>query len=82
MNKKISDEAKAPVAAVAPVQAPAAPDEFPIDLNEFCARLSGTDRRVELISGFHHAERSAGRVTDLPSAYTRRFGEFQTRPVN
>ena len=59
----------------------AAPTVFPLHLDEFCARLSATDKRVELIGGFHHTERVAGRTQDLESAYADRFAEFVSRPV-
>lgn len=56
-----------------------APDE--ITLGEFCQRLSTSDRRVELIAGFHSEEVRAGKAKDLESAYMARFQEFVTKPV-
>lgn len=55
--------------------------EFPLALNEFCARLSATDRRVELIAGFHHQEVAAGRTKDLESAFRARFEAFVNQPA-
>lgn len=55
--------------------------EFPLSLDEFCTRLSATDRRVELIGGFHHEEVAAKRTKDLESAYRARFEAFTTKPA-
>lgn len=55
--------------------------EFPLTLDEFCTRLSRTDRRVELIGGFEHSERVAGRVKDVESAYAKRYAEFCNKPA-
>ncbi len=52
-----------------------------IPLDEFCIRLSKTEPRVELISGFHHTEQAAGRGRDLPAAYQDRFNKFMKKPV-
>lgn len=64
-----------------PVIAPPEPDEFPLTLDEACARISATDKRVELIAAFHHVEAAAGRLRDLESAYRTRFAELADRPV-
>lgn len=56
-------------------------DVFPLSLDEFCARLSQSDRRVELIGGFHHSERSAGRLKDTSADYQQRFVDFTTKPA-
>lgn len=53
-----------------------ADDAFPLSLDEFCARLSQTERRTELIGGFHHQETAAGHLKDLESAYQGRFDQF------
>jgi hypothetical protein len=55
--------------------------EFPLSLSEFCARLSRTDRRVELIGGFEYQERVAGRVKDTESNYSTRFIKFANQPA-
>lgn len=57
------------------------PSEFPLTLDEFCSRLSATDKRVELIGGFHSVEKAAGRVKDLESAYVARFTDFINQPA-
>lgn len=60
----------------APVAAPE-----PITLDEFCMRLSKTDRRVELIGGFAFSERADKRIKDLESEYQKRFVAFANQPV-
>ena len=55
--------------------------EFPLPLDEFCSRLSATDKRVELIGAFHHSEKVAGRNKDNSSAYAARFVEFCNQPA-
>jgi hypothetical protein len=52
-----------------------------VTLNEFCTRLSMTDRRVELIGGFHFTETLAGRLKDAESNYQARYTAFLTKPV-
>lgn len=55
--------------------------EFPLSLDEFCAQLSQTDKRVESIGAFHTTEKAAGRVKDLASAYAARFSDFLNKPM-
>jgi hypothetical protein len=57
----------------------AAPEE--LTLEEFCRRHSMSDRRVELLGGFHFAEKSAGHAKDLESNYLDRFEAFANKPV-
>jgi hypothetical protein len=63
------------------------PDEAPVSvtehitLEEFCTRLSMSDRRVELIGGFHYTEVAAGRIKDAESEFQSRFTAFATKPV-
>lgn len=52
-----------------------------ITLDEFCTRLSMSDKRVELIGGFAHTEVVAGRTKDAESAFQSRFTEFVNKPV-
>ena len=52
-----------------------------ISLDEFCIRLSRTEPRVELISGFHHTEELAGRVRDIAASYQDRFNKFMKKPM-
>lgn len=53
----------------------------PLPLNEFCMRLSTTDKRVELIGGFEHSERVAGRMADTAENYAERYTKFLTQPA-
>lgn len=52
-----------------------------VTLDEFCLRLSQTDRRVEMIGGFHSDEKRAGRVKDAESAYSARYQAFVHKPA-
>lgn len=52
-----------------------------LSLNEFCARLSETVRRPELISAFEYTERNAGRNRDTFAAYRERFDVFVNSPA-
>ena len=56
-------------------------DEFPLSLDEFCSRLSSTDKRVETIGAFHHTEKAAGRNKDIESAYIARYSDFINQPA-
>lgn len=69
-------DAETPAIADAQQQA-----EFPLPIDEFCARLSLTDKRVELITAFARMESAAGRRKDVHSAYARRFGDFINQPA-
>lgn len=55
--------------------------EIPLSLDEFCARLSATDKRVELIGGFHSVEVAAGNTKDVDSAFAARFNDFINQPA-
>ncbi len=57
------------------------PTEFPLTVAEFCARLSSTDRRVEMIGAFHAFEKAAGRIKDVESAYRARYADFCNAPA-
>ncbi|SAK98686.1 hypothetical protein AWB80_07570 [Caballeronia pedi] len=59
----------------------ASPVVADVTLDEFCVRLSRSDRRVELIAAFHFTETSAGRFKDAESNYQSRFTAFVTKPV-
>jgi hypothetical protein len=65
-----------PVTTAAPV-----PGNYPLSLDEFCTRLSTTDKRVELIGAFHHAEINAGRSKDTESAFASRYFSFCNQPA-
>jgi hypothetical protein len=73
-------KATQPEAASVPAQ-PVEPAEYPLTLEEFCSRLSATDKRVELIGAFAHAETRAGRNKGLASEYEARFRAFVTKPA-
>lgn len=60
---------------------PAQPVADHITINEFCTRLSKSDRRVELIGAFNFSEVQAGRIKDAEAAYQSRFTAFANRPV-
>jgi hypothetical protein len=60
---------------------PKEPATFDLTLDEFCERLSESDRRVELIGAFHFSERQAGRLKDAESAYRARYQAFMKKPV-
>lgn len=52
-----------------------------VTLDEFCQRLSHTDKRVEMIGGFHSDEKRAGRIKDAEAAYQARYEAFTRKPV-
>jgi hypothetical protein len=52
-----------------------------VTLEEFCVRLSNTDRRVELLSAFHFTEKQAARLKDAESNYAARYTAFINKPV-
>lgn len=52
-----------------------------LTLQEFCTRLSATEPRVELISGFDYDERASGRLKDTEEAYAGRYQAFINRPA-
>lgn len=54
---------------------------FALSLNEFCTRLSQTDKRVELIAGYHHTESMAGRDMDTEENFRARYDAFSTQPA-
>lgn len=53
----------------------------PLSLNEFCIRLSSSDRRVEMIGAFEHGERNAGRLSDTAQNYAARYQAFINKPA-
>jgi hypothetical protein len=52
-----------------------------ITLDEFCMRLSKTDKRVEMIGAFNYVETQAGRFKDAEQNYQTRFQAFVNKPV-
>lgn len=55
--------------------------EEEITLAEFCMRASKTDRRVELLAGFHASEQRASRLKSTETAYRDRFEAFANQPA-
>lgn len=64
-----------------PVQPVKSADAFPLSLDEYCMRLSASDRRVELIGGFAHSERKNGKLSDMEANFARRFVAFAGQPA-
>lgn len=58
-----------------------APVEQPLTADEFCRRLSVTDRRVELISGFRAHCRATRLDKTTDAAFRKAYAEFCTRPA-
>lgn len=52
-----------------------------LSINDFCARLSETITKPELIGAFAHVERVAGRVKDTELAFRNRYDLFVNQPV-
>lgn len=52
-----------------------------ITLVEYCQRKSRSDKRVELLGGFHHSETAAGHAKDSEAAFEARFEAFIHKPV-
>lgn len=74
----------APPAPSSPPASSAAPAARPVEkvsIDEFCARLSVGDKRVELIGAFNVAEKRARRASDTEAAYRARYQAFINKPV-
>jgi hypothetical protein len=67
-------------AAAAPAAAAAAPSEE-VTLEEFCIRLSKSDKRVEMIGGFNASETAAGHVKDTEASFRARYDQFCNKPA-
>lgn len=65
----------------APREDTAPAQDVALTIDEFCRRLSETDKRVPLIGGFHAEELAAGRTKDRESAYRDRYAAFINRPA-
>lgn len=52
-----------------------------VSLDEFCTRLSETEKRYALIAGFAATERKARRVRDTEAAFQARFAAFIKQPA-
>lgn len=55
--------------------------EFQLPLDEFCTRLSATDKRVEMISGFHSFMKRGGQTVATQTVFEAAFRDFATRPM-
>jgi hypothetical protein len=62
-------------------EAPATEAQPSVTLDDFCVRISETVRSPELIAGFHHVERAAGRLRGTFDEYKTRFDAFRNLPV-
>lgn len=60
---------------------PEPPQTFDMTVEEFCRRLSGDDRRVEMIAAFFADERANGHVKASEEVFRARYADFQTRPA-
>lgn len=82
MSKK-TDTAPASDAQDPAVVAAAAADaaSTAVTLDEYCMRLSQTDRRVELIGAFHSLEKRHRHMKDTEAAFSARFTDFVNKPV-
>lgn len=69
----------APASGEAPEPAPAAAETMALD--HFCLSASQTDRRVELLGGFHASETAAGRTADTREAFAARLKAFANAPA-
>lgn len=56
-------------------------DDFPLTLDEFCARLSTTDKRVSLIGGFHVHCRVKQMVQAREADFRREYHAFAGLPA-
>lgn len=63
------------------VAADGAVKEFKITLDEFLQRLSQSDRRVELIHGFHAHEKRARHLRDTESNFRKSLEDFANKPA-
>lgn len=52
-----------------------------VNLDEFCARLSESLKRPELIGAFEFVERRAGRLSGTEQDFQGRFEAFINTPV-
>lgn len=64
-----------------PVVVNALASTFAIPLDEFCQRLSAKKMSPEIISGFHHAQKKAGKLQGSDSDYLAAFAAFLKQPA-
>ena len=60
-------------------ETPAEQSPQTLTLDEFCAQLSATDKRVSLIGGFYASEKAAKHRKDTPAAFQQRYTAFSTQ---
>ena len=56
-------------------------ENYEITLDEFCARLSVTDKRVEMIGGFHSDMTRVKKTKGMEADYRAEYQKFITRPA-
>lgn len=64
-----------------PASAAAEPQDFELTLDEFCARMSSEDSRVELIGAFHVTETQAKRIKATMAQFQSRLDAFANKPA-
>lgn len=57
------------------------PAEDRVSLDEFCARLSETEKRYTLLAAFHASELKARCTRDTATAFAERFKKFIQAPA-
>lgn len=68
---------KIPADTTTPVAPSASPAEsFELTLDEFCRRLSSKITAPELIGGFNHAQKVAGKTKGAESSFAAAFDSF------
>lgn len=76
-----SDAAEEPVAQPQAVEDSAMSQPAEITLNEYVAKLSQRDRRVELVNAFYRSEKINGTVKDQESNFDARFVTFSNQVI-
>lgn len=59
----------------------AAPDAYPLSVEEFLSRLSQTDKRVELLGAFHAYCLSTGLLVATEADFLSALSSFAKRPA-
>lgn len=77
----MATEKKSANVYASPGDADASADVAALGLEEFCRRLSATDRRVELISGFFASAKLKGQTTGTEDQFKARFEAFINEPA-
>ncbi|EAB4417296.1 hypothetical protein D7B12_17855 [Salmonella enterica] len=62
-------------------QAPAPVTSRTMSLNEFCKRLSLTEKRYVLIAGFHRHQEIANHLVDTWEGFNERLAVFLKTPL-